>query len=531
MIRESEWDALQEMVETLWAQQGSVKGGSSAQAGRLSALHYLQQTIGFHHLKALRFESARKALLSGQAPLLPFLRLFTDLAGDLLPSASSSTTKVPAGLAGEYEQLSTLAELIQQNLSSNYAPALDAHSDPSLSHLSEVLAERAEEQFLLGLLAQVHAEGPSSAAARQCPIGIVDTLLARLYARHDRLGNLRALLSRPNECDLQVLRPVLEEKEQHGVLADLARREGRFADYLVIATRLLDGDVKDDRWHGSVADVIEAVQQCGDAALTTKYGIWIASKDPEAGLRILTKRKSARSSREGGVAPPTTTLAEHRSILHQLQEAGSPATADAYLEHVALARRNQYPELVAELYDQLFAVIKRGLAKEDDEQAMRQAERDFQEGHYAESFLGHLALLAPHSPPLFLARIKLALLLQGASELSNETALAGMRDAGLKLEQAIVLGKLHRHEHALAILALEMKDANSAEAYCNQEGEVVSPVLAERVLALTENASLKAYVAFTTRARKNAQTAQPSKQRKSDLLKLLLRVYVNAEQR
>ncbi len=100
-------------------------------------------------------------------------------------------------------------------------------------------------------------------------------------------------------------------------------------------------------------------------------------------------------------------------------------------------------------------------------------------------------------------------------------------------EKAIILGKLGRDSEALSLLAVRLRDANSAEAYCSQDGEVLSPMLATSIAE--DHKDLQPFAAMLSRtysqrvkahAKAAAQREISPAQRKEELLKQLLSVYM-----
>ena len=94
-------------------------------------------------------------------------------------------------------------------------------------------------------------------------------------------------------------------------------------------------------------------------------------------------------------------------------------------------------------------------------------------------------------------RLKAILFLQGSTlyDLSAVHARLSGHAKILKLELAILEGKLGNHRAALAALVHELNDGTSAEAYCTLGGEVVPAKTAQQI---GERTGLQQWAAFVT---------------------------------
>lgn len=178
-------------------------------------------------------------------------------------------------------------------------------------------------------------------------------------------------------------------------------------------------------------------------------------------------------------------------------------------------------------------------------------------------FLTYFGQTTPESPHRQ-ARLKACLFLQGSSFYSPERILSVLQDDTrhqgadlLRFEQAILFGKLCKHEDAIQQLVRGVGDAVSAEAYCTTGGDVVTGRVAMQVgdmAGLKDWASLVTGVAPsmggagsttttmsnavsrgtpTTRSNNGNFSSSSSKQKvvdeetRAELLKVLLRVYMS----
>ena len=107
----------------------------------------------------------------------------------------------------------------------------------------------------------------------------------------------------------------------------------------------------------------------------------------------------------------------------------------------------------------------------------------------------------------------------------------------LAYEQSILLGRLHRDEEALRLLALTLHDANSAEAYCSQGGAVLSPYMAIQIASSLSSdgaegippSTLTQYAQLVKLNADRADHRQTIESKKDTLLKTLLAVYMTSD--
>lgn len=92
-----------------------------------------------------------------------------------------------------------------------------------------------------------------------------------------------------------------------------------------------------------------------------------------------------------------------------------------------------------------------------------------------------MADIAPDTPIKTL-RLKLILFLQGSPFYDLNAAASSLESlAQLTTELAVVLGRQGKNKRALKLLARDIGDFVSAQAYCTQGGEIVPPRVAHLV--------------------------------------------------
>ncbi|EPQ28741.1 uncharacterized protein PFL1_03544 [Pseudozyma flocculosa PF-1] len=562
-------------------------------AARLRTLQYslLLQALTLEYLQRARFWDAGETFSrSGGDPrlLIAFSgesdggrsngSRHTQDASEASTGSARREAIVPAALREHMERfctggqgsLCTVEDLIRRNLAMNYCPPLDAEADPVLLELADVLTGRASDMLLTVLrswrtAAAGHQETPEESEREWCGFTMDDrmrervaatvdgTLLKLLAERastgHDPAG-LDSLLSEELACSAELVTEVLEGRSYLSMLADVYLRQQRWGEVLEIWTGLIDGRSEDrsprrsqdDSHQPTIEDVAKLLATIEDPLLTTRFGKWLVKKDPKAGVEILTRSGAGTNiaaGGNGGAAPRNTkekelaALEGHRATLAEIEAIDTNA-ADGFVENIVLAATKIQD---AEMHERLLRVLVRRV-----EQHLSDAERrathvetatDYAAGSFAESFFAHLAL-AVASQPGGADRLKLAMFLQGSAVLDLDRALEAVSHLNtLAYERAIVLGKLGRDREALELLAIELRDANSAEAYCSQDGAVLSPMLAGSVAE--ESPELQPYAALVSRAHqqrsraavKNAhKDVAQARLRKEELLKTLLTIYM-----
>lgn len=239
-----------------------------------------------------------------------------------------------------------------------------------------------------------------------------------------------------------------------------------------------------------------------------------------------------------------------REILRDLKSAGAHDAASQFLEQSVLGSKQQQEN--ADLHEELLQVLLgRLLAALNDVESrthLSDATQEYIDGGYAEAFVGHLALQGQGEGgegmnKVIRDRIKLIMLLQGSQVIDSQKVLTEIQgqkwedaetqsgDTLLAYEKAILLGKVGRDEEALRTLALDLHDANSAEAYCLQGGVVLSPFTAGQVASALssdgDTSTMHAYAKLISRGTRST-IKRTSRSTKDRLLKILLSIYMNA---
>ncbi|CBQ71882.1 related to TGF beta receptor associated protein-1 [Sporisorium reilianum SRZ2] len=470
----------------------------------------------------------------------------------------------------EGDQLQKLDDLVTSNLVLNYAPPLDVTTDKALIELHQQLRQGAE-RMLRSLLeawradsAAANASGDASESRFWAGSFMDEQMLANVNACVDsaylqliveRRGlsagdntavedELVTFLGSQHACESSQVEEVLKRKQYFSLLADHYENADDVEGALRTWTALIDGEILDTLKStvdvpGALAKVASLLKDENDPTLLSTYGRWLVRKDPEAGIQVLT-RQTGTVGTDPSQKPTTRSKAQElesiqaqKATINELRDVDADA-ATKYLEAVALSTTKvQDEQMHRELAVALLRRVEDHLRDDSYRRKMEAVAQDYAQGSYAESFFAHLALASDGSPREA-DRLKLAMLLQGSTVLDYESLLAMIAPLELLVyEKAIILGKLGRDSEALSLLAVTLRDANSAEAYCSQDGEVLSPMLASSIAE--DHEALRPFAAMLSRtyaqrvkahARATAQREVSAAQRKQDLLKQLLSVYM-----
>lgn len=491
------------LAKDAWEQRAAYEPRSLE---RLELL-YVNQMLATACLRLLRFEDAAKFIERGELDPKLVMSLFPsiyDQAGKGI--LKKKQVDLFADVADELDQIGNLDDWPRKNLIMNYCPPLDVDQHPSLKKLSDAMTERI--QRLQRSLLDSYRSDASLSADDDLQI-ILDTSHALLMVRDKQSESLSEFLGSTNKCNMNVIEPHLADVGCYATLARIYEDRQELSSALELLVKLLDGELIDHTFNGTTQSFAAILTRCDDAELVHKYGIWLVQHDAPAGVKILTKGQT----QAGG-----TSGRSDDEILNELSRLDDKA-AMAFLESIALTRKQQDPKTHQRLFDTLVSKIRTSLEAGERESLQRVTD-EFVEGAYAESFVSHLSLHAETISTVKL-RLKLMALLQGSTVLDIEKVEGVLQELPiLAYEQAIVLGKKQNDTAALELLAIKLRDTNSAETYCSRDRKPLSLVALQSI----EIAEFKVYTTFVSRSlkRKGAST----KTDQLNLLKTLLHVYM-----
>lgn len=531
--------------------------------------------LGIELLYRTDFVAAGHVLRHANLDPRLFLALFPSLQEVLQADAEAVLPHIVLSSLGKLkrvddDRLQSIDEIVDANLALNYSPALDVQTDKTLAQLKGDLLQRSDE-MLRALLEEWRTASAATSAAQAEAISTFwagssmdEQMVANLNAGVDsayltmiaeRRGaaesgdaaveaELTTFLTSEHSCAPEKVEEVLKRKQFCSLLAEHHEHSGNVKAALKIWTGLVDGEMVDSLKETidvptALSKVAALLEEQNDPDLLSTYGRWLVRKDPEAGIQILTKQTPmpgsdpSQKSTTRSKAQELEAIQTQKATIDELRGVDADA-ATKYLEAVALSTSKvQDEQMHRELAVALLHRVDNHLKDDAYRRKMDAVAHEYADGSYAESFFAHLALASDGSSR-DIDRLKLTMLLQGSTVLDHQALLDMITPLeSLVYEKAIVLGKLGRDSEALSLLAIRLRDANSAEAYCSQDGEVLSPMLATSIAE--DHKDLQPFAAMLTRtysqrikahAKAAAQRESSPAQRKEELLKQLLSVYM-----
>ncbi|KAF8958169.1 hypothetical protein BDZ97DRAFT_1842909 [Flammula alnicola] len=473
-------------------------------------LRYVYQRIGFQCFTETLFEDAGKHLFNGELDPRLLISYYPSLRGSLF--SADDAIDVFAGVTEHMPMEGSVDDIIR-----NYSPHLAPNtlSAPPTAELRKILGMAAKE-MLIGFLKKSRTRR-SVARGMGAASGAIDTVLVKLYAEFEKTNDLYALLETPNDVSLPEIEPVLQETGQYNALCMLYKQRGDDLKLLDVWAKLIEGQWTDSDIKDPLSQMINLLTEKRDRALTSL---------------LMPKDTGKRRER------PEEDIA----LLEQIQEA-NPTAGAQYLEYLVLQRRSTSKELHIKLalacVDQVLSYLK------DDavSKLWRAKASSYASSRNDSSFLSYFASTTPDSAHKR-ARLKTILLLAGSSFYDPEKIRLRLleREKILKLELAIVDGKLGKHRSALHILVNDLSDSTSAETYCTLGGDIVPPKLAQ---SIAEDAGIQVWATTlfglppTTKsvngkavpsATSLTRLKTVNEDLKKELLRILLEVYMDVEQ-
>ncbi|PPQ88786.1 hypothetical protein CVT25_010472 [Psilocybe cyanescens] len=498
-------------------------------------LRYVYQRIGFQCFTETLFEDAGKHLFNGEIDPRLLISYYPDLRGSLF--SDDDAMDVFAGVAEHMPMEGSVDQIIVSNLVRNYSPHLAPNtlSAPPTAELRKILGMAARDMLLLFLKKSRTRRSLSKekgVGSTGDPIDIaIDTVLVKLYAEFEKTQELYALLEAPNDVSMAEVEPVLQDMGQYNALCVLYKQRGDDIKVIDVLAKLVDGKWTDEDIKDPLGQMVNLLTDKRDRALTQQWGLWITKRNPEMGLKLLMPRDAGKKRER-----PEEDIA----MLEQIQEA-NPVAGVQYLEYLVLQRRSTSRELHLKLalacVDQVLSFL------EDDSvsKLWRAKASSYASSHNESSFLSYFASTTPDSGHKR-ARLKMILLLAGSSLYDPELIRQRLseREKILKLELALIDGKLGRHRSALQILVHDLSDSASAETYCTLGGDIIPPKVAQ---SIADDCGLQDWVTvlFGLSSRKAVngkgvgsvpitRLKTVNDELKKELLKILLEVYMDVGQ-
>ncbi|KAG6833263.1 hypothetical protein H0H87_009438 [Tephrocybe sp. NHM501043] len=439
-----------------------------------------------------------------------------------------------AGVAERMPIEASVDDIVVTNLVRNYSPHIspNTRTAPSTAELRKILIAEASEKleyFLTKWRARWKAQGSSQAAggsAKQLQtvdavLEVVDTVLVKLYAVLEMTQELYNLLLEPHDIVLSEVEPFLRRNGQYNALCMLYRQKGDEAKLLHVWSKIIDGEWTDDDIPDPLSNMITLLAEKRDRALTQHWGLWLLKRDSERGLQLLMPKDSGKRRER-----PEDDLA----LLESIKEA-NPAAGLQYLEYLVLQRKSSSRPLHDLFASACIEQLSAALAQESVSKLWRAKAASYASNRTDTSFLAYFASTTPDSPHKR-TRLKTILFLAG-SGLYDAAAVRPLlleHQKLLRLELAIVDGKLGHHREALSTLVHGLHDAASAEMYCTLGGDLVPLRTAQTLAENNEGLEMLAASLYGVKLRAGAVTRQKSvvdEGTKTELLKILLEVYMS----
>ncbi|KAF9495136.1 hypothetical protein BDN71DRAFT_1559699 [Pleurotus eryngii] len=489
-------------------------------------LRYVYQRIGFQCFEETMFDDAGTNFINGDLDPRLLVSYYPDLRGSLF--GTEDALDVFAGVAEHMPADASVDDIIVMNLVRNYSPHLapNTRAAPPTVELRQILNLTARD-MLLSFLRKCRMKRQtledSGLPTIQTVNFTVDTVLAKLYILEGRREDLHMLLESENYVALGEVESLLREGGFFHALCLIYKSQNDDTQLLDIWSKLVEGTYQDDTVPDPLSQMIALLKQKRDRLLVQKWGVWLTQRDTERGLELLRTLHSGKRRDK-----PEDDLA----TLKQLRGVNMSAAA-IYLEYLILVRGNNSPayhdDFAMTSVDQLISAI----SDESVSKLWRAKTVSYaSSSHNESSFPSYFASTTPDSDHKR-TRLKTIVFLQSSAfydpKLLRERLLSQPKI--LTLELAIVEGKLSNHRSALQILANDMRDDISAETYCTLQGQVIPPKILRSIAdkvdpSLSQWNGIQQPVSTPSIARQNSTT---DSQLKSDLLKLLLEVYMMDE--
>ncbi|KHN87495.1 Vam6/Vps39-like protein [Toxocara canis] len=265
---------------------------------------------------------------------------------------------------------------------------------------------------------------------------VVDTTLLKCYIQANE-SLIASLMRLPdNMCILADSERILLEREKYYELYLLYKRRSLHQKALTLLKER--AHIPDTELTGCELTV-QYLQKLGNANLETifTYASWVLHDDMNAGLSIFTSEDCE-----------VRELDRERVLQFLTNEC--VAAIIPYLEHIIFKWDEKGPKFHDILGEHYIAKVKQLISEyiaalKDDENIVRAGE---EEGELGE------------------CRRKLHRFLQTSTSYSPEKLLVQLRYDSMYEERAILLGRLKRHEQALAIYTNILRDYKAAENYC-----------------------------------------------------------------
>ncbi|KAK7047338.1 hypothetical protein VNI00_006569 [Paramarasmius palmivorus] len=493
-------------------QRKKIQGNIIVNEDEVEELRYVYQRIGFQCFTETLFEDAGKHFFNGDLDPRLLVSYYPELRGDLFKQEDS--VDVFAGVAERMPKERSVDDIIR-----NYSPHLspNTRSAPPTAELRKILGMAAQE-MLESFLRKCRTRRKVDDQARnsdkwRSTYAVVDTVLVKLFAQFEKTADLYTLLNEANDIVVSEVEQVLQKNGQYNALCMLYKQRGEDDKLLDAWSKVADGEWLDEDIKDPLSNIISLVTDKRDRTLSQKWGLWLTKRDPERGLKLLMPGGSGQTTQQTRGRSSTTRTAQGKQ--------SSCCASISGTSHIAKTQCNaRYSYAICRTcVDQLLELLS-----EDSISKLWRAKASSYSSSRTESSVPFISYFASTTPDSDAKRVRLktALFLQGSNLYDARAIRARLspHEKIMKLEMAILHGKLQDHHSALSILANDMRDTTTAEAYCALGGELLPTKLAMSIVESVPGLqSWKSSPLFTT-------SRPVDDGLRKELLKVLLEVYL-----
>ncbi|XP_071963059.1 vam6/Vps39-like protein [Antedon mediterranea] len=386
------------------------------EADKERRIHSIQSKFAFNLFCQNRFEESMKI----------FSKLGTDpsyvigLYPDLLPNDYRSKLEYP----------SRPPTLIGQEL------------EKGLTALIEYLTQKRQDLMKAGPKEQTQSttivDGTTKVIPRKQMSQIVDTTLLKCYLMTNDALVAPLLRLKDNYCHLEETERILKKYQKYSELIILYEKRGLHKKALDLLLRQSQKVNSPLRGHERTVTYLQSLGQ-KHINVIFEYSKWVLKAHPEDGLKVFTEDTPEVES-----LPRDMVLAYLEEVDREL--------AIPYLEHILIECSDNTPPFHNKLIH---------LYREKVQEMMKEYLPSLPEGQAPAS-----AGMEPGE--LGEVRSKLLFFLETSRYYIPEQLLTHFPFDGFFEERALLLGRLGRHEQALAIYAHVLKDTQMAEEYCSR---------------------------------------------------------------
>ncbi|KAK4683924.1 hypothetical protein P7C73_g6284, partial [Tremellales sp. Uapishka_1] len=477
--------------------RGEIEGEKALHTATLRFLHLY---LAIHLFNETMFERAGDYFSRGKLDPRLLVRLYEDFRGKII--GSEEQVEVFLGLQDALNDMKGVDQIIQTSIERNYSPHIhpDVETAPETSELREALADTSESmltEFLRRTRTSRRKGGGSRGVdSRKIDI-VIDTTLAKLLADAGTTNELLAILAAPNDVVLSELEPFLRDRKY--VLSTVMRKQGRLDRVLALLKEIAEDSTSDPLCPDPIDEMAQQLESVDQEDLFKRYTLWLISRDLDKGLKLLL--------RPGMKFDEVLLVDELRGI--------NDEAANRYLEFVVVMKRSPVSgaALRGEVTDRSAesttardaALATTGFnVRGDTGRRNTIPSRGARLLVDPPPFCIFFSEIAP-ATPIKKYRLKLMLFLQGSPfyDLENVVKrLEATEMAPLKMELAIVLGRLGRHRQALQLLARDLADSTSAQTYCTTNGEVIPSKIARWIARIVPDLQLQGWATLGDVGRK-----------------------------